>query len=138
MKNLYPFLLALLLFSCAPSVSLPTYSVISPTFYYVLLPEALLHEKPAATSPSTTVRSGEKLLVVGRQSPWYVIKHQGITYYILENSLSLAEAETSTTAIPSPTPSAGSGGSYHNVQTGPRGGHYYINKNGNKTYIKRK
>ena len=25
----------------------------------------------------------------------------------------------------------------HNVQVGPRGGHYYINSNGNKTYIKR-
>lgn len=26
----------------------------------------------------------------------------------------------------------------HKVQTGPKGGKYYINKNGNKTYLKRK
>lgn len=29
-------------------------------------------------------------------------------------------------------------GSGRTIQTGPRGGQYYINKNGNKTYVKRK
>jgi hypothetical protein len=28
--------------------------------------------------------------------------------------------------------------SYHSIQTGPKGGKYYINKNGNKTYVKKK
>lgn len=33
-----------------------------------------------------------------------------------------------------------SGETYHGktIQTGPRGGKYYINKNGNKTYVKRR
>ncbi|RXQ87826.1 SH3 domain-containing protein [Ancylomarina salipaludis] len=30
------------------------------------------------------------------------------------------------------------GSSYRTIHTGPRGGRYYINSNGNKTYIKRK
>ena len=34
--------------------------------------------------------------------------------------------------------SGSSTGSGRTIQTGPRGGQYYINKNGNKTYIKRK
>lgn len=39
---------------------------------------------------------------------------------------------------PSTQISEGASGSGHTIQTGPRGGRYYINKNGNKTYIKRK
>jgi len=32
----------------------------------------------------------------------------------------------------------GSHGSGHTIYTGPRGGHYYINSHGNKTYTRRK
>jgi len=39
----------------------------------------------------------------------------------------------SVTELPS-----GSSGNSHSIQTGPRGGRYYINSNGNKTYIKKK
>lgn len=38
----------------------------------------------------------------------------------------------------SPSPSSGSSPSNHTIHTGPRGGKYYINKNGNKTYVKKK
>lgn len=39
-------------------------------------------------------------------------------------------------STPSTTSSSGAGGS-HEIMTGPRGGKYYINSHGNKTYIKR-
>jgi hypothetical protein len=37
-----------------------------------------------------------------------------------------------------PTPSTGNAGGYQSIRTGPRGGQFYINSKGNKTYIKRK
>ena len=44
-------------------------------------------------------------------------------------------------ASSTPSTTNSSSGSYNGsktIQTGPRGGQYYINKNGNKTYVKRK
>ena len=51
------------------------------------------------------------------------------------------EPGTTTTNKSTATPSKSSGtsvSSSRTIQTGPRGGQYYINKNGNKTYIKKK
>ena len=143
MHKLYPLLLAFLLFACAPSASVTTYSARAPLEYYVLNPEVPLYDAPASVVPKLTLSQGEKLLVVGRQRPrWFVVKREGVTYYVVEDALSLAPpapSTTSTTASPvAPVAPSSSSGSYHNVQTGPRGGQYYINKNGNKTYLKRK
>jgi hypothetical protein len=137
MQRLYPFLIAFLLFACAPSASLPSYTVISPTYYSVSQPEVSLYEAPTATVAKSTASQGNKLLVVGRQSPWYIIKREGITYYVLESALVLSDTTPANSYTPS-TSSGGSTGSSHSVQTGPRGGQYYINKNGNKTYLKHK
>jgi colicin import membrane protein len=43
----------------------------------------------------------------------------------------------STTPTKSSGTSGGSSGSGHEIQTGPRGGKYYINSKGNKVYIKK-
>lgn len=47
--------------------------------------------------------------------------------------------QQSTTDYTRPTSTSSySGSSSRTIHTGPRGGQYYINKNGNKTYVKRK
>lgn len=50
-------------------------------------------------------------------------------------------ASTQTTETPNPVTTSGSGETSsggRTIYTGPRGGRYYINSNGNKTYIRKK
>lgn len=57
----------------------------------------------------------------------------------LENSKTIINSTVTTTQ--SSSSSSGSTPIYtggKNIKTGPRGGTYYINKNGNKTYVKKK
>jgi colicin import membrane protein len=142
MTKLYLLLFALLLHSCAPSAyvsSASAFTSVSPTFYYAVVPVVSLYEKPTSTTEKITITKGDKVLVVGHQAPnWYILKIDGVTYYAAENLF------TANAPVPAPVVNlsmpgnGGSAGNSHDVQTGPRGGRYYINKNGNKTYIKRK
>lgn len=84
------------------------------------------------------IDKGERVLLIKRlEDGWVYIKYKGKNYYCPSASLTInpdyksPETNTSNSSSPSYTPS-------RTIQTGPRGGRYYINKNGNKTYIKRK
>lgn len=87
----------------------------------------------------------DNVSVVGEYSPgWAVIKREGILYIaparqlIGYQSYRRMRSIMSSTGTGSSTDYSPSTGSYHSIQTGPRGGHYYINSHGNKTYVKRK
>jgi hypothetical protein len=54
----------------------------------------------------------------------------GIWDYVLREHVS--------DSVRTATSTGSSAGSGHDIQTGPRGGKYYINSNGNKTYVKKK
>lgn len=60
----------------------------------------------------------------------------------LPNDLDLIATPSSTYSGSSSSSGSSSGRSsssgYHDILTGPRGGHYYINGNGNKTYVRRR
>jgi hypothetical protein len=142
MQKLYAFLFLLLLGACAPgtysTAATAGFSTISPTFYYVTAESAPLSESAKTANPviKYTVPRGEKLLVVGQgQDGWVMVRWDGVTYYTLASLLS---TETPSPAATAPAATGASSGSYRTINTGPRGGRYYINKNGNKTYIKRK
>ncbi|WP_157807586.1 SH3 domain-containing protein [Hymenobacter chitinivorans] len=69
-----------------------------------------------------------------RRKQWAIIDYNGVEGYILLSQLAPFTAPS--TPYSSGSSSGGSSSPSRNIQTGPRGGQYYINKNGNKTYIK--
>lgn len=63
--------------------------------------------------------------------------YQHIDQYPNEGKTSSSSTQQ-TKSTQSTAPTSTSGSYNKTIQTGPRGGQYYINKNGNKTYIKKK
>ena len=98
------------------------------------------------------VHRGDTLYVIGtvRKPGWtssrYLARY-GNNVGMLTTSDFIVDAELWPTASATPHSTdndstsstiGSSTGSGHMLQTGPRGGQYYINANGNKTYVKRK
>jgi hypothetical protein len=89
--------------------------------YYYARPDSTINE--AGSLPA-----GQPIQIIGRRGRWYRSQYPNQrSYYFLVGSLAASAGFNS-------SPYNGS----RTIQTGPRGGHYYINKNGNKTYIPRK
>ena len=87
---------------------------------------------PAAVLPL----SANTLYITGRTGRWYRSQYPGHpAYYVLAYYFYAPGEELRQGRTPDST-RTGSGS--YNTQVGPRGGVYYINKNGNKTYIKHK
>ena len=76
--------------SCAPTTELPPAAedgVRYPAYFYVTSPAAMLYERTTSTVGKPGLGIGEKVEVIGHQSRWYHIKHQGRTYYVLDSFL---------------------------------------------------
>lgn len=88
---------------------------------------------PAAVLPM----SASTLYIVGRKGRWYRSQYPGHpSYYVLAYYF-YPPGDAARRNVRPVVPTGRSSNTY-NTQVGPRGGVYYINKNGNKTYIKRK
>jgi hypothetical protein len=146
MTNLYTLLLACLLFlgSCTSTQTLytthndvPVY--LAPTTYAPQVVGYLPHSR-AFTKPEPSSKKG-----------WYYVLYGDNQFGFIEARYLGKVQPAPTASIPSvPRPSesqsvssgsssspvSSSSGS-HVIYTGPRGGRYYINKNGNKTYVKK-
>ena len=99
-----------------------------------------MYSSLAPTAPPTNAATiNEQVYVVGRYAPsWLVVLRGKKHYYVSASQLSLVKPTVVNQGY-TPSTSAGStGGGSRTIQTGPRGGHYYINSNGNKTYVKHK
>ncbi|MBF9140805.1 hypothetical protein [Hymenobacter properus] len=97
-------------------------------------PEAVEQPRDAGYKPEPFDYKVRTAYVLGRVGPWYRVRRLHYrSYYVLASSMWPAGRTGPITAptLDSSTPAS------HNYQTGPRGGVYYINKNGNKTYRKR-
>lgn len=79
----------------------------------------------------------QSVYILGRKGRWYRMKSPGkpsryiLVSYLYPESIEFYQRQPQTQGGPT-------GGGSHSTQVGPRGGVYYINKNGNKTYIKHK
>lgn len=78
-----------------------------------------------------TFHRGDIVSVSGQQKGEYSRVHVG-DHYVRFPSKYLKPTASRPSSV-----SSGSSGSGQNIQTGPRGGKYYINSNGKKTYIKK-
>ena len=86
------------------------------------------------------LRSGSTVYVYNQyNSQWYTVTIDGRQYYALVSSLEIDPSSVvrRQTTIESPSYNSSYSSPSRTIHTGPRGGRYYINKNGNKTYIKR-
>jgi hypothetical protein len=120
--------------SCA--FTIPQYTYVTPAEYYV--PVATNVYNSPHGLPLGTYEAGTNCTIVGEFNHWYIVRGAGnVDYWIRREALvprgspGSSGAQTYADAPTSPTPQ----GTTHNTYTGPRGGHYYINGNGNKTYV---
>jgi hypothetical protein len=162
-KALFSFLLLLLIAASAQAQStMPLYTGV----YYKLRSNHIAYRVFGDTAiiapnkplfPPLALHAKELVLVMAYPTArWAHVVKGGIWCYVPTRLLIQSEkptAETSPAKIGAPVgtsnynppadtshaPTSGSGntGGYQTIHTGPRGGQYYINSNGNKTYKKR-
>jgi hypothetical protein len=163
-KALFSFLLLLLIAASAQAQSvMPLYTGVyykltsNVTAFRVFSDTAIVApDKPLF--PPVSLRAKEELLVMAFPTArWAQIVKGGVWCYVPTKLLlplekPMAESSPAKIGAPagtsnynppantSPAPTSGSGntGGYQTIHIGPRGGQYYINSNGNKTYKKRK
>jgi hypothetical protein len=112
------------------------------------LTHLLIVPNQATFDPLLTVQPGETLFLIeyNKRTEYFTVRYNFNQYYVYYPYLSdingvysnLKQSSEYVNYSSSPTPSnnSNSGNSSHHIITGPRGGKYYINKNGKKTYIK--
>jgi hypothetical protein len=100
--------------------------------------------------PPIDFEKGDVLLATNKLGEkWLQVAVSGVRYFVRTQSMELSPTgglragsnsppDPTSVTSPSTPPSNGSSSSSHFIQTGPRGGRYYINGNGNKTYVKHK
>jgi hypothetical protein len=134
MRRLLPLLL-LLLTSCA--IYTPySYTQTAPTPYQAALPVACY---PSLTSkPTYRLSAHDQVTVVGIYGSHYVVYVNKQHLLVSSNALvqdGPISAESTATPTREAYSSPASSPSGHDTYTGPRGGQYYYNGNGNKQYI---
>jgi len=117
------------------------YRITENTLAYRSLADTLATETSA--KPLNFAPNGKLLVTAFPTAFWAEGYRGGAPYYVRVKSLAPLEkpspGSTQATIKPiEPRTESSSGSSSHDIRTGPRGGKYYINSNGNKTYIKRK
>lgn len=83
-------------------------------------------------APVATLIAGERYNVVGVAGEYYVVVTKGHRTYLVSPSALMAVSSTTPASTDYSTAPAGT---VHDTYTGPRGGRYYYNGNGNKTYV---
>ena len=127
-RNLIFGLIILLANACTMVAPTRLYSELTPQVY-VLGEPLMSHLMPDLSSPQGVFfKTGQKVKVVGAyQADWLVIRRGGMDYYV--------ERPQSGVTYIAPQYNGYPGGSERAIYQGPRGGQYYINSNGNKTYV---
>jgi hypothetical protein len=141
MNKLYALLLLTwLLAGCATTSQVSTL----PTDVYIATINAPSYFSSIDGASQTGIQftQNQQVHILRRKKPnWIIVSYEGREVYISEGFTSPTQVDPATISRYSkpttPTYSAPAS-SGRSIQTGPRGGKYYINGNGNKTYIKRK
>lgn len=125
--------------------------LVADSLYYPNRDRILVFGEPNVLSRKfESVKQNESVAVTKKlENDWVAIIYKGTRYYCQMTSLIPSREyanqlkgspgnNTPPASSPTYTPSNSSYTPSQTIRTGPRGGQYYINKNGNKTYIKRK
>jgi len=102
--------------------------------YYINSERGLVYSGADRNSKAELVTANEGLFVVrDYDDNWFNVRYKKKLYYIQRSALRGYKPYISTPTNSTHTYSP----STNTIHTGPRGGKYYINSNGNKTYIKK-
>lgn len=93
------------------------------------------YDAPVTTAKYSRTENG-KIIYKGTSGGEYYVNSTGNKIYVKNISSNSSSTSNSSTYSPSSYSTPPSSPS-RNIQTGPRGGQYYINSNGNKTYVKK-
>lgn len=138
MKQALIFLI-LLLAGCSPSLS--NFVAIQPTPFYTVGNTWAFR---TLSRPYSTLPPNYSVMAVGYYEHWWVIETERGRFLIPELALKADYGEPhkfSDVAVyphnykPRGSYVGSNSSSAHAIETGPRGGEYYINGNGNRTYI---
>lgn len=100
-----------------------------------------LYKNTTSTSTYSRTDDNDRIIYKGSRGGEYYLNSSGKKVYVKSKSSSTNTYSSPTYSSPtysSPSYSTPSSSSTRTIQTGPRGGKYYINSNGNKTYVKKK
>ncbi|MEB3346882.1 HNH endonuclease [Aquimarina gracilis] len=91
----------------------------------------------SSNSTYSRIDNNGRTIYTGNRGGKYYINSNGKKVYVKPKKSS-SNNYYSTPTYSSPIYSIQSNSSSRSIQTGPRGGKYYVNSNGNKTYVKKK
>jgi len=148
MKKLFLVTFSCFLFSCSPKVATTSdvstsakTDATSPGVKYLYSSASTsLHSTPsqAGTYVANLSQNDRVQVLRPASSDWYLVSFNGQRGYVQKYWLNRKPVKIKSTSHTSSTKNYSSGSTSRTIHTGPRGGNYYINKNGNKTYVKRK
>lgn len=104
------------------------------------------YDEPITTATYSRTDTNGRLIYKGASGGEYYVSSNGNKVYVKNNNSNTYTTPSNYSYL-TPTPtyysstssstSSSSSSTSRNIQTGPRGGQFYINSNGNKTYIKK-
>lgn len=93
------------------------------------------YEEPITTANYSRTENG-RIIYKGASGGEYYVNNDGSKVYV-KNTTSYSTSTNYSNPSSSSSYSTPSSSASRDIQTGPRGGQYYINSNGNKTYTKK-
>ena len=131
------FLLVLLfpLWAACTSLHGVTYTPVPRVYHAVVRPLRLRSVPDTTNLNGLLLDPNGDILEVGQTGIWSIIRFQGQRYFVRTRGLGQYSWAVYDRADPLYYGAYNATSDSHSTYTGPRGGQYYINGNGNKTYI---
>ncbi|MDX8554654.1 HNH endonuclease [Tenacibaculum sp. 1B UA] len=114
-----------------------TYSITKPNYYSNSTYNSFYNNNSKPKSTYSGTNNSGRIIYTGSRGGKYYYNSSGKKVYV-KSKKSTSNSYYSSPTYSSPSYSIPSSSSSRTIQTGPRGGKYYINSNGNKTYVKKK
>ncbi|MFS4454512.1 HNH endonuclease signature motif containing protein [Maribacter sp. 2304DJ31-5] len=114
-----------------------TYSTTKRNYYSNSTYNSLYRNTSKPKSTYSGTNNSGRTIYTGSRGGKYYYNSSGKKVYV-KSKKSTSNSYYSSPTYSSPSYSIPSSSSSRTIQTGPRGGKYYINSNGNKTYVKKK
>lgn len=114
-----------------------TYPTTTRNYYSNSTYKSLDNNSSNSNSTYSGIDNNGRTIYTGSRGGKYYINSSGKKVYV-KSEKNTSNGSYSSPTYSSPTYSIPSSSSSKTIQTGPRGGKYYINSYGNKTYVKKK
>ena len=126
MKKLLPFIILILTFAVYPQSAT------------VITENANLRGTPSESGKVVdTISQGTSMEIIKQKSAWFLVQTTDYVGWVHGNTIRLTDTITTVPTTVYERPATTRQSDSRTYIRGPRGGCYYINRNGNKTYVDR-